>query len=640
MIGALTTALFCIVAVVPVLAWIRKKLDWLDPAELVGVCGLGVLGLCGLLVFAIGLLPSGLDYVLQVVCATAIAGVVLAWKTRGQTALKFQLPDFAGRLVLAGLVAVGLIALCGVLAPSVTTDWDTIAYHLAVPKMWIEKGQIEFVRGMHQSNFPFTVECLFLLGLKWGGQAGAKAFSLAYFVFGCVGVFGIARRWSGPNAAWWSALAFAGIPIVAWESGTGYIDVAHGLYAAFGIVYAIEALSLEPKKGGVLLAGAMLGLALGTKYTGLQILFALFFVVLAAAILDKSIKRVVRPALLIVGLAVVVACPWYVRTYVNTGNPVFPFFASVFETRDWDAWRSSVYQNEQRSFGVGKEPERLGHAILGLAYQPGRYTNPGQDSGRGFPTGAVGFAVVLVGVSAALATRRDKRQALVLATVGVGLAMWFVLSQQSRYLTVYMVPLAMLAGGQVVHAPWRKAVAAAIAVQCLVTFAMLASFQTKDQIPVVTGAVTQDEYLTKRMPVYRANKVISQLPKDSYVALYDEVFGFYLDRKYFWANPGHSKLIPYEDAPDGASLVSALRKIGFTHVYVNLATGDARFIEAMGMTGAFKPYTLEERAEMTPDLDRKWKVLLADALSTGHLQPVQTFGTSVLFALPPTPIGS
>ncbi|MFX5562759.1 hypothetical protein ABTD73_20110, partial [Acinetobacter baumannii] len=84
---------------------------------------------------------------------------------------------------------------------------------------------------------------------------------------------------------------------------------------------------------------------------------------------------------------------------VNTGNPVFPFMYSRFGGKNWDAYNAEIYSNEQATFGVSREvpepgkrsidmpsqPSKLGAAILGLAYQPGRYTNPNPLSGFGWP---------------------------------------------------------------------------------------------------------------------------------------------------------------------------------------------------------------------------------------------------------------
>src|SRR5206468_3133940 len=58
------------------------------------------------------------------------------------------------------------------------------------------------------------------------------------------------------------------------------------------------------------------------------------------------------------------------------------------------------------------------------------------------------------------------------------------------------------------------------------------------------------------------------------VALYDEPRGYYLDVDYWWANPGHSRLIEYEKLANGEDLVRELKRLGTTHLYWNLQFAD------------------------------------------------------------------
>ncbi len=642
MLGVLWTALFSLLAAAAGTAVVRRFAEGLDPSERLGVGGLVGFGIAGLVTLLVGLLPGGLGFALFAVLAVLLALSVVAVKSGALNGLKPSLQGAPELLAVAALVVIGLLALIAVLAPSVGTDWDTIAYHLAVPKLWLQQGQIGYIQGIHHSNFPSTMEMLFMWGLEWGGQSGAKTFSLMVYVFGCLALFGLARRWYSRGAGWWAAIAFAGIPVVAWESGTGYIDVAHGLYAALGACYAVEAYRFGGRPMYVL-AGVCLGFALGTKYTGLQVLFAVAVVVGVAALVGQTphppapsppegrggvFANAVRASLTVVLVALAIAGPWYIKTAVYTGNPVYPFFSSVLGGRDWDAWRAEIYKAEQKSFGVGSSIGNLGHAVLGLGYQPGRYTNPRQDTGGGFPTGAIGFAALLAGVCAATSGRLRREERLILAIVGLGFLMWFFLSQQSRYLTMLAIPLGVLGAGMVSRVRWGPVLAGALALQAGVTVYLINTMQTKMQLQVVTGKVSEDEYLSATLaPFYSATKTMNALPVGSKVALYDEVFGFYLDVPYFWANPGHSMFIPYESLSSGEEYAAKMKELGFTHAYVNLVFSDKRFRDALSNQ---EPYTEQEWAEMSKDLNHKWKLLLADAANKGLVKDVSDFERAAL----------
>lgn len=636
MAGVLITVLFSLCAGLAGSVLYGRWLGSLDPAERIGVGGLLGLASVGLVTLFVGLVPGGLGFGLYFVWALVLVGAGIAVSRGRLSDFRFKSEGSYDMLGGLALVVVGLIALIAVLAPSVTSDWDSIAYHLAVPKQWLEAGQIFSVRGIHHSNFPASIDNLFIWGLKWGDQSGAKAFSLMIYVFGCAALFGLARRWYSRSAGWWAAIGFAGIPVVAWESGTAYIDVAHGLFAALGILYAMEAFKNSDKeqKRGFILAGLCLGFAMGTKYTGLQVLFAVLAVLGFGCLVVKDIKLGIRAKVTVALVALLIACPWYIKTAVVKGNPVYPFFSSVLGGDDWDEWRTSIYTDEQKSFGIGTSPAGIGHAVLGLGYMPGRYTNPGQQEGRGFPTGALGFAALLGGVGACLCGRLRREEKMVLAAVGIGFLMWFALSQQSRYLTMLAIPLAVLGAGVVSRVSWGRVVAGGFVLQVLMTVWMINKLQTNIQIQVVSGKIDAELYKEAAIPSWDGIQAINSLPEDSKVVLYDEVFGFYIDRDYFWGNPGHSMMIPYESLEDGDGYADALLDLGFTHVYLNAINMSQA--ELLRFTNPGLSYSGQESLDWdshADDLNFKWKILMHDALLKERLVRVEPLKRAALYRI-------
>ena len=211
--------------------------------------------------------------------------------------------------MLLGAAAMLLFPLVGVFAPSSTMEWDSLAYHLAVPKLWWTEGRVGFVPGMHQSNFPFGVEVLTMLVPPASMEVAAKSVSWIYTFFGACALYGIAQRWYGKGAEW-APVAFLAAPVVLWESGTAYIDVAHGLFAGMALLYASE---WKGKGWGqTVLVGALLGFAAGTKYTGLQTvgLVGLGLLVVALGTERKRLPQVFACG----ALALAMCGGWYLKT--------------------------------------------------------------------------------------------------------------------------------------------------------------------------------------------------------------------------------------------------------------------------------------------------------------------------------------
>lgn len=645
-VGVLITAVFCLGAAGLGRLLVGRWLTDIDRAARPGICGLTGLGAIGLLSLAVGLLPGGLLWGLYIVGGLVLVGLGSVAMILREIPFKMAPPKGLGLLFPIAIGLFLLFSLVGVLSPSDTMDWDTLAYHLAVPKLWLAAGQIQFIPSISHSNFPCTADVLYVWGLQWGGQYGAKAFSLAFFLFGLLAIFGLARQRYGTWAGWWSALAFASIPVVVWESGTAYIDVAHGVYAGLGIVLVALWLESQAERRFLYLGGIMLGFAAGTKYTGLQTLFVVCVVILAVLAARKEVRQGLHGAFLVGLVAVAVSAPWYIKNIVNTGNPVYPFFFEKLGGKNWDQRRADIYRNEQQTFGVGRTEKgrdalQIGAGVLGLAYQPGRFVNPGQDSGLGTPLGAVGVSVLVSLMFWLISGKMGRFESAALCSVVVSLLPWYFLSQQSRYFVPLSVPLCVLAGGAVVRLKMGQIMAGVVALQSIISLYIVNELRVSNQLPVVVGKIDTDQYQKSNIAFYEAslsvNESLKPLGANAKVALYDEVFGFLLDVPYMWANPGHSTLIPYDKMTDGMSYTEGMKKLGFTHVYISLSpiVKDPAFVQtwlaAMGLPSQSVTWTPETRNANFADWQSKWQVLLADAVREGRLEPQQTYRHGILF---------
>ena len=648
MLGVLITLAFTIGAI-GVGAYLAGR--WtsdLDPAESIGVHGLIGLGAIGLLTLFIGLIPGGLQWGLMVVGVLSLFGLTRLAPAFKEGQFKFAKPEGANLLFVLAIAVGGLFALVSVLAPSDMLDWDTLAYHLADPKVWLQSGQIQYLYYEHHSNFPCTVDNLFIWGLTWGGAAGAKAFSLAFLLLGVLAIFGFARRRYGAVAAWWSALAFATIPVVLWEAGTGYIDVPHGLYGGLGAVYAANYLLDQSKRSNLWLSGLMLGFAAGTKYTGLQTIGVVLFVIVCAMAMRKQVSEGFRSAALIGLVAAGVGGSWYVKNIAWTGNPVYPFFFEKLGGHDWDQRRADAYRIEQQKFGAGPlaerhRPAQFGAAVLGLAYQPGRYVNPGEDQGQGTPLGATGIVVVAAALIWAISGAAGLFEGVLLSMVGVSFLIWFFLSQQSRYVVPLAVPLTILAGAAIPKLKAGRLVMVAISLQAAYSLYLVYTQRFQLQSQVALGKVSPEDYQSQMVSFYKPSLVINKEVKGGKVALYDEVFGYLLDVPYAWANPPHDTVIPYDSMKDAASYVAGMKKLGFTHLYLNMSPlvkdqdFAKRWIASMGLQGAPVPLPEAEYKAMMQDPIRwqdKWEALVSDAAAQHLITPVQGTNHWLLFKIP------
>ncbi|MBS1704601.1 MAG: glycosyltransferase family 39 protein [Armatimonadetes bacterium] len=591
----------------------------LDPAERFGLSILIAMGVFGWLLFLLQLImPIG---VWVYAPGLALLGFEL-FQNRA------QLPKFKSTplsLVFAPGMLIGTVA---ALAPADVMEWDSLAYHLAVPKLWLEAGKAIYIPYIHHSNFPFAFEMLYSPALSIGSEPGAKIHTVLALFAGILTLFGLGRRIFGGMAGWLTAAAFACCPLILWQAGTGYIDLPHGLYAGLGIVYAGHFLARK-LPGYLQLSGLMLGLACSTKYTGLQFVFVAALVLAVAGVLRDRNGKLIGKSIAVVVASLVMMSPWLIRNVINTGNPLYPFFYERLGGRNWTQWHADIYRNEQQTFGVGRTENgrdklALGHAVLGLGYQPGRFINPNQEQGGGFPMGALGGAILGVGILGALFGKPERTVRFGLMCLLLIFLAWFVLSQQVRYMSAAIPILALCAGSMADRRKLAIGAAVLVGAQSLYSWVLLYQTQTQRQLPVALGAQSRDAFLAQTTPFAAIAHDIDTEAKGGKIALYEEVFGYYLNVPYIWANPGHSTLIDTTQMKTGAELVARLKELGITHVYLNMRL--LAPVERVSYASGSLAFTPDQVDHMMQDRNRQWLALLGDASRQGLFTAVKDWG--------------
>ena len=198
-------------------------------------------------------------------------------------------------------------------------------------------------------------------------EAASGATQFAFFPLLVAFVYGWARRqrldrtWSGL-----AALLIASVPTVYYVAANGYIDLALSLYVAL----AVESVARWWKTLHVeqlVYAALALSFALCLKLTAIFVVLPLALAILlrarqaqeeqhesashegrASARKDRAHRsRGARAGLR------VLASPWYIRTWAQTGSPVFPFYLNIWKgsAEGWDTERSLLFQEINSRYG-------------------------------------------------------------------------------------------------------------------------------------------------------------------------------------------------------------------------------------------------------------------------------------------------
>jgi hypothetical protein len=545
-------------------------------------CAIGA-GVWSLVWFALGLVGGYRSGVALVAVACGLALVAVGGLRRTDTR-SAAADDVNGRTPLSvamqALVAFAMAAAAaGALAPP--TAKDALQYHLALPKAFAAAGGLTDVPGNVANYFALGAEMhglsAMLLGRLVSAEAGEVAFGAVMFaflplllaaVFGWAREAGASREW-----AWLAAAMVSSAPTVVEVAGSGYVDLALALYVALAI-RALARWSDMPEPSGLVELCLLLACALAIKLTaGFVVLFCALVVLLRSRAIGSDGSMGHRR--LVAGLAAIaLGSPWYLRTWVRTGSPVFPFFAHILPGRapGWDPERSAMLVGFNAHYG-GVDKGALDYLLTPLLLSVA-----GHREVAAAYEGVLGAAFLLGAVLVVWAFRRlGAPLRLVALAAGAFFLWWLASAQVLRYLfpALPLLAVATAGAGAVLTASTRAggmlrwALAAPVAAGAVVTAAWLVA---DNPLLVAAGAEPRAAYLERRLEHYAYYRVINaSLPRDATVWLVNmRRDTYHLERAYTgdYLFEDYTLRRWIEGATSGRDVQRCARDRGNTHVLI------------------------------------------------------------------------
>ncbi len=498
--------------------------------------------------FFLGVLPL---YRVSVAALALLVGLALAGRAlaRGRVTAA-AIARSAGWAAL-GLVVTGqILALVAALAPP--TAKDTLLYHYALPKAWIAVGQAIVIPYNIAGYYPLGVEMhavwAMLLGAPLGARVAEAAAGATLFLFApllAMTVYGWARE-RGADRTWAAAaaLVIAWIPTGYEVAASAYVDLALAGYTALAVrAFGRWWTSGQPRQLAWVAAGV--GGALSIKLSAAFLLLPLALLGLLHALGTGSQDREpARPSTALtaagvlgaLALGVTLAAPWYVRNWIRTGSPLFPFYLEIWPAKapGWDLERSRLYETLFSLYGGISGP-------LDYLWSPIRLAVAAQPDQPAFYDGVLGIAFIfaLPVLAWALWRRRLDVELRLAVLVSAGLfVFWLFSSQQLRYLLPAAAGLAVaiaVAGSALERGLSRPLCGLVVAGAALGLPVVLAWFLALDPARVVLGGESREAFLARRLDYYPYYQVVNRdLPPTARVWLIDmRRDTYHLDRPAF-----------------------------------------------------------------------------------------------------------
>ncbi|MGA2329731.1 MAG: glycosyltransferase family 2 protein [Bryobacteraceae bacterium] len=534
-------------------------------------------GTASVAMFALGLAHAiNRRSVLALTAAMALAGAAgFPWRDarRGASSLlrSFRVLRVNRKLVFTLLVlALPFLAINAADLMMPVVEFDSTMYHMSAARLYRDTGSVSYHDGIRYNAQPQLPVLLYLR--HWLLLSDDSLVKLANVEFSLILllVLVFAARELRWRDGWVLGLLYlAASPVLCWTAKLEYADLA--LTAYFSLAAMLIWRQLRRARSGLAWpAGLALGFAGACKYQGLVLVAAALFAFLLAAVVARMAGRqVLRIAAILCLGVVLVGSFWWLRSYVYTGSPLYPFFAPASSSEDA---RGMLRQGQL--YGPGRTLSAfllIGYHVASML--PYRYGDP-------FTFGLPLLLLQVVSGLALLQWLRSRARIspgmVFLATVCLGyLCFWFWTSPVLRYLASLLPLFAVLlmASLKALKVGGRLPVFLTLCCAVLAVQASLLSSTVRRLgfLPPVTFA-QKDAVLVNTLAYYPAAKALDALLRDgdrTYLLLTPDA-RYYVDRQSYgdWFGKYSYNWLA-EDVDSVRGMLDKLRARGFGYILVD-----------------------------------------------------------------------
>lgn len=553
--------------------WVLRRFD-LQPGNPAAAIALPSLAGLGLLTMALLASASAGLYRIEFFLLLLLIPLAAGRRMIAQllhTAREIQRSWTSAEGVRQGLLSVCIVfssafaALSAIVAITPVTAADALNAHLPLAASYLASHTLTPPESLNYGWFPQGFEVLLGLLSSFAGQAGARLLNPLFFALAILLAIAIAHEAGIPKAAIGigSSLVLSA-PFLHWTGSVVKNDLAMAAWQ-FAALYAVLRWHATRRFSWILLSAAFLGLAFQIKHV------AMFGAVPLGLLWMYAVARQdnkVRAALLVAAAFTVFGLFSVARTYLATGNPVYP---------------QGVEQVARTT-----SPRHGTPYLLVKLRVPWRIHFDGLRNFESSSPNPSGFALLFLLPLPLLAVRRPRTfaRSAVMFFITIYLLYWLAIMSMVRYALPAIFLLVLFLGARLADLPDLPGIrrASLVAVVYVMTFGWVAALMIESYpalIPYLIHRIDASEYLRRSSQPYGAMEYLRRT-----AAAADEVLDIDGNALEYAHNPGRihllyrephryqpeevvrfflqhpdSRWIVLPNAPNGTALVTALERI-------------------------------------------------------------------------------
>ena len=442
---------------------------------------------------------------------------------------------------------------------------DPLAYHLALPKLYLLRHHISFERTLTGGLYPDNIGMLYLLAI---GLRDASLAQVVHWFMGAttvVAVWCFCREYFDRRVGVWAAGIYAFTPVFVFFSPLSYVDVGVGLFQFLGI-WALFKWLRDGGRRTLVLTAVFMGLAMGSKHTGIFITVAAGLAVVGRGLYVKEdLRATAHTVAVYTAIALGLALPWYLRAWWEAGNPVWPVANELFGGLPY---KGSYSVSSAPLIGTTTDFAARAKDLLYLSVASLWEWTWNDKLGWQRATG-IYYVALLPGILAYWRLVRVRR--LVLACCAYYLLVVLYIDGNPRYNLAFFALLSALVGfvaerlsrqrvhplGQIFKVVFVVTVAGNLGQGYALSF---------QGVNYAFSHQTPEGFLLENEGNYQAFRFVDkQLPADAKVLLQGIVKGYYCERVYMWDHP-YQMLLQYGDYKTSEELLAKMGELDITHI--------------------------------------------------------------------------
>ncbi len=292
-----------------------------------------LIGIYSYVIFSLGVLGLLNKNIVGLLSVVFVFGTIIYFFKTFRITKQNLTPAFKNKftfLLLALLFVQAIINFIGAFGPELS--FDALWYHLTLPKLFIQNHSIIHIPGslLYYSDMPKLGEMLYIPALLFGNEITVKLIHFFFGLLSSIALYFLSRKFFDKKLSIIAVVIFYSNLVVGWQSITAYIDLTRTFFEIMALLMFTNFLEDKNKKW-LLKSGILIGLAISTKLLAVgSLLIFMILIIYFGISTHRKFKEIINQILIFLFFSLLIPLPWFVFSFLNTGNPFYPLLTSIY----------------------------------------------------------------------------------------------------------------------------------------------------------------------------------------------------------------------------------------------------------------------------------------------------------------------